>query len=133
MKKLWKIFLLLFLLTGCGRTETAKPKVVQQIRMSCGEINKVYTRDDKVRRVLYCLRQQETAGYPGCDPERQVGDEVRLELCFSDGTTRVWRQRCGKYLSRNLHRWQCLAQEDHRLRYLLLLMDSDFVAKEAVS
>lgn len=133
MKKLWKIFLLLLLLTGCGKAEPAKPRVVQQVRVTCGGITKVYTRDDKVRRVLYCLRQQETAGFSPCDPERQVGEEVRVELLLSDGACRVYRQRCGRYVSRDRHRWRRLAEEDHRLKYLLYLMEPDIVANDAVN
>ena len=120
---------MLLLFTGCGRAEPARPRVVTAVRVACGETIKEFTRDDKIRRVLYCLRKQEMAGYPGCDPERQTGQEVRVELQFSDGTSSVCRQRCGRYVSKDLHRWQRMAEEDHRLRYLFYLMKSDTVAK----
>ena len=130
MKK-WKIFLLLtlFLLTGCQGKPSAKPKVVQQIRVTCGGEEKRYTQDGKMRRILYCLRRFSMAGYPDCDPERQKGQEVRVELRFSDGSRGVWYQRCGKYVSPGLHRWRKM-EEDHSLRYLFYLMPSDIVAKE---
>lgn len=128
--KKWKIFLLLplFLLTGCQKGEPAKPRVVEQIQVRCGDLTRVYTQDDKMRRILCCLRQLELAGYPGCDPERQAGNEVRVELRFSDGSCSIWYQRCGSYVSRDLHRWRQLRREDNSLRYLLYLMGSDTVA-----
>ena len=130
MKK-WKIFLLLplLLLTGCKKNQPAKPKVVQAIRVMCGEEEKVYTREEKMRRILYCLRRIELSGYPNCDPERQRGEEVRMELEFSDGSREVWYQRCDRFLSPGLRRWQNLREEDPSLRYLFYLMRSDTVAK----
>ena len=136
MKGKWKIFLLLplFLLTGCEKKEAAKPKVVQQIRVTCGDVSRLYTRDDKMRRVLYCLRRQETAGYAPCDPERLLGEDLRVEMRLSDGTSRVYRQKRGRYVSRDLHRWRNLRDgQDYRLRYLLYLMESDAVANGAPS
>ena len=131
--KKWKIFLLLplFLLTGCQKAEPAKPKVVQAIRVVCGAEEKIYTREDKMRRILYCLRQMELSGYPSCDPERQIGEEVRVVLEFSDGSREIWYQRCDRFLSPGLRRWQNLRKEEPSLRYLFYLMRSDTVAKGA--
>ena len=131
MKK-WKIFLLLPLLflSGCREKEIPKPKVVQQIRVACGEEEKHYTQDGKIRRILYCLRRLSMAGYPDCDPERQKGPEVRVELLFSDGSCRVWYQRCGCFVSPGLGRWRQMQEEEHSLRYLFYLMPPDTVAKE---
>lgn len=141
MKRNWKLFLMMglaFLLTGCRAAEPAPTPVVEQIRVTChrgqAELTRSYTQEDKLQRILYHLRQQDYDGYAKNDPERLAGDDLRMELLFSDGTCRIYRQRCDRYLSRDLHRWRNIPQEQgKRLRYLLYLMESDAVANGAAS
>lgn len=141
MKRNWKILLMVSLtliLTGCRAEKLEPTPVVEQIRVTCRqgqeELTRSYTREDKLGRILYHLRLQDYYGYAKTDPERMLGDDLRMELFFSDGSCRVYRQRCDRYLSRDLHRWRNIPQKQgKRLRYLLYLMESDAVANGAAS
>ncbi len=132
-RKFLALFLLLSLLTGCCRAEAVPPPVVtaaEVLTLDRGRtLTGYYTREEKLRRVLYCLRCQPRRGEASASPAQMAGTRTLIRLTLSDGSVRTCRIRCGRYLSVDGHRWQALGGENRRLAYLLRLMPSDPVAK----
>lgn len=121
--------------TGCRERVAYCPSVVTGVEVLCRdrgeELVRHYTDGAKLRRVLVCLRQQTMGGNVRVDPERLRGRALQVNLRMSDGSTRIYRQKCGRFQSKDGRRWQAVRQGGDRLYYLLLLMPSDPVAKTA--
>lgn len=113
MRKCWKFLIILFLclsVAGCGRKPPAQIRVVTQVDVvydyGYGQIQRHYTQPQKIQLVLNYLRLQENLGPADMDPERVKGSAFRIDVRLSDGTGRVYYQRCGRYLSKEYHSWQ---------------------------
>ena len=98
MKKMLFLLVILLSLTCC----TPKPhyKVVQQIHITSPAGECRYDAPEKVQKYLYYLRSLKTWGPAELDTLQ--GEDYRITLRYSDGTSRVYRQKGT----------QCLAVED---------------------
>ena len=134
MKKRWKFLCLIILsllsFPGCGQKAVYQPPVVTGISITCRRedrlITRNYTRPEKVHRLLCYLRRQPTKGYARVDPERVMGDAFWIRVQLSDGRSRIYRQRCGRFLSVDCSRWKNIDEAyGRRLYYLLYAIPED--------
>ena len=123
------IILLLCMLSGCGgdrvgETKPAGYRVVTQIhvfqRNTFGETEYRYEDPERMQQILNYLRWVDPYGIPEEDPMTQPGEEFVIRMYYSDGTTKIYHQRCDRYLRVGEGAWKKIAPERGReLRGLL--------------
>ena len=117
MKKIGKLTLYLCLfaifLSGCV-TKGRKPlcRVVTQVDISCQQedvhIYRHYTDNQKMEYVLLYLRLLEPLGIPDTDPEQIPADVYEITLQFSDGCSKIYRQKDHRYLAAGTLPWKII-------------------------
>ena len=117
-KKLIFPLIILFFLSGCS----AKPhyKVVTQIEVSSDENRYRYHTHPKMEKFLYYLRSLETWGPAELD--QLTEPEFQIALTFSDGSTKIYRQRGSQSLTVNNGSWRKI--KDDRGSKLPLLLEA---------
>lgn len=138
MKKLQKftffLFILPMLLSGSVSASLQRnispPQMVTQVRIVCqhkkSTMTRCYTQPHKMEPVLNYLRLLKYKGQADTDPERLTGDRFEITLYYSNGQSRIYRQRSNRYLSKNAHAWEKIDPEQARLLYpMLQSMPSD--------
>ena len=133
MGKFLAFIMACLLLTGCGQKAAPRVNLVTAVEVTWtrdGQTSQAtYTQPGKIRRFLYYLRRQETAGYAQVKPEGMEGSMCRIRVYLSDGSVRVWRQRADRFVSVDYHRWKNLeAPWGKRIYLLLRLIPPDPVA-----
>ena len=129
MGKYFKL-LLLFLgclwLCGCKSkpVQPTAPVLVTQVDIHAqhqGQMASYHYLDArKMEAVLYYLRTLENLGPAKTDPERIIGDSYRIDVIFSDGSRRIYRQQANRFLSRNSRPWHRINAGRAALLYPLL-------------
>ena len=116
IKKLLFLLILVFFLSGCS----AKPqyKVVTQIEVSSYENRFRYHTHPKMEKFLYYLRSLETWGPAELD--QLAEQEFQIILSFSDGSTKIYRQRGSQCLAVNDGGW-CKIDNERGSKLPLLL------------
>lgn len=134
-QKLFLIAFFLCILSGCSKINSAENnsalyRVVDRIDISSyheGTLEQFsYSTPQKMESILFYLRQLDYQGKAHTDPERICGDSYQITVIVSDGTTRNYRQRANRYLSRDHHPWECIDPKQAEILYpLLQSMSSD--------
>lgn len=127
MGRFWKCFSLLllpFLLTGCKKATHTPPSLVTQVTVTGiiqdSPVQADYSDPQKMEVILFYLRGLESLGRPDRDPERILGDHVRITVTLSDGSCHIYHQRANRFLSRDSQPWQRIdPQKAHLLAPLL--------------
>ena len=138
MRKLqyFSMFLLLlpFVFAGSAgrhlREKPALPLLVTQIRVAghdgSNTLSRQYTQPAKIGHVLRYLRWLDHGGIADTDPEQLTGSSFDITIYYSDGQTRIYRQRADRYLSKNCRPWEKIDPEQaHILLPLLRALPSD--------
>lgn len=137
MGRYWKIFWLVLFVAVSLRSQQApdRPRyrpiaVVTRVEVSCREgsyqLRRVYTRPEKMEKILNYLRLQKNMGAPMEDPERMLGAAYRILVETSDGTSHIYQQRLDRYLSRDYKPWQKIESEQAgQLRRILQMNRTD--------
>ncbi|MBE6975688.1 MAG: hypothetical protein E7439_00605 [Ruminococcaceae bacterium] len=109
----------------------AKPlQVVTQIDVTYenGAIRTVrhYKDAGKMKQVLNYLRLIDPYGTPALDPEYIKGSDFRIELTYSDGSSKVYRQKADRYMQIDDGPWRSInPARAEELSLLLGQMESD--------
>lgn len=122
MKKLLFLLIFLFLLVGCS----AKPhyKVVEQIHITSPTGEYRYDAPDKVQKYLYYLRSLKTWGPAELDALQ--GNEYRITLHYSDGSSRIYRQWGNQCLAIGSGGWKKIRSDNgDKLKLLLEAVSPD--------
>lgn len=116
MGRNWKLLLIIlycFSLSGCKKAlspEPAQLNLVQQIDISYYKegvhLQRHYTDADKMDTVLFYLYSLSPLGRAEEDPEHIAADSCKITLAMTNGETRIYRQRGGRYLSVDCKPWQ---------------------------
>ena len=132
MRKLQYAFILLlficFLLAGTTaahlRKKPSEPVLVTQIRITghtgTEALDRLYIQPEKTGTILNYLRWLTRKGSADPDPEALDNSYFDITLYYSDGETRVYRQRGTQYLSKNHRAWEKLDPEQGQ--YLLPIL-----------
>ena len=128
--KLTLLVVIMCLISGCSRAEAPVSRVVTKIDVVCTQSNtqviRTYKHPKKMEALLYYLRTLRYCGKADTDPEQIRGDAYHIVLTYSDGTSRVYRQRANRYLSRDARPWEQIDPRQGRsLPLLLKLMPED--------
>ena len=116
MKKILFLLLLIPFISGCPQQGPCR--VVTDIHITSGEKQYHYNSPRKIDKILIYLRSLETWG-PAVLDELE-GAEYRITLTFSDGSTKVYRQRNYRCLSVNNGNWLRIYPENAEKLPLLL-------------
>ena len=122
MKKLVFLRSVAVLLTGCR----AKPhyKVVEQIHITSSTGEYRYHAPDKVQKYLYYLRSLKTWGPAELDTLH--GDEYRITLHYSDGSSHIYRQWGNQCLAIGNGGWKKIRSDNgDKLKLLLEAVPPD--------
>ena len=125
MEKIIKMLMLTLcvLLCGCSHRQP-QSRLVTGIHVQAQQqqviLDRTYTDPEKMEAVLYYLRALEQRQPVSNDPERYAGRQDRIELTYSDGTTRQIFQRCDQFLSEDLGPWQTVDRKKAAFLYPLL-------------
>lgn len=136
-KLLSAIFILLIscaIFAGCMhfimKNEPAPVRVVTQIDITYenGAIStqRHYQDATKMRHVLNYLRQIDPYGTPAVDPEIVRGSHFKIELSFSDGSSKIYRQKADRYMQIDGGEWKTIdPARAEELSLLLGQLESD--------
>ena len=122
MKKFLLLLFSLFMLTGCA--PQPHYKVVEQIHITSPMGEYRYDAPDKVQKYLYYLRSLKTWGPAELDALH--GDEIRITLQYSDGSSRQYRQLGNQCLSIGSGGWKKIRSDNgDKLKLLLEAVPPD--------
>lgn len=129
IKKLLLVISLLFL-TGCAPLSPPANRFVTgvqvQLHRSGQQLQRTYTDPQKIETVLYYLRALDAQRPAPFDPERLDGARCRIDLQYSDGTTKHIFQVADRFLSEGFHPWKWVDPKKTAFFYpLLKSMPSD--------
>ena len=122
-----------FLLSSCSnKAAPENPPQMHYVTEICisydgssGSGTRCYTSAAEMQPILNYLRRLKQLGAPSEDPEAISGDEFRIQLNYSDGTDKLYRQRCGRYLKEGSAPWQLIdAGSGKILKELLLAIEN---------
>ena len=129
------IVLMALLCGGCGRAsspdrEPGPFRVVAQIQVLYRNgplsVRRSYTREDKMQQVLNYLHRIDPYGTPGEDPETAGGSDFLIELLYTDGSKKEYRQRSDRFMQINGGPWKQIDPEKAEdLSRILCELDSD--------
>ena len=117
MKKAITIFILFcftsIIMSGCLANHSRPlTKVVTQVDISCQQedvnISRHYTDSQKMEYVLLYLRLLKRKGKPDADPDTMDKDIYEITVHFSDGSSRLYRQKAHRYFSEGSGAWQMI-------------------------
>ena len=130
MKKFKNIWVLpmafLFFLSGCTRKLPTVYRAVTAVditfRYEDTQLQRHYTQNDKMESVLLYLRLLKPLGKPISSPPADDRDVYDITVRFSDGSTKLYRQKAHRFISRREQVWERIdpaqaAQLYHLLRY----------------
>ncbi len=131
MKRIFAAVLLVLMLSGCGSIDaqiSGTPRLVTRIRASFDSgslrLHRIYEDDEKMRWVLYYLRELDRK--EACDAPPPAAEWAEIEVSFSDGSREVYQQWGQEYFRKDEEPWQRIDPEQAReLPLLLGLMESD--------
>ena len=114
--------------SGCiqfvPQTEEKPIRVVTQIDITFdnGAIHaqRHYQDAQKVRQILNYLRLIDPYGRPTVDPELVYGSQFYIELSYSDGSKKVYRQKADRYMQIDGGEWKTI--NPNRAEELSLLL-----------
>ena len=112
------------------RTEPAPVRVVTQINITYenGAIRtqRHYQTSEKMTQVLNYLRLIDPYGRPAVNPEMVSGSQFYIELAYSDGSSKIYRQKADRYMQIDGGDWQTInPARAEELSLLLGQMESD--------
>lgn len=119
---------------GCmhfiSKTEPSPVRVVTHIDITYenGAIRtqRHYQDSGKMSQVLNYLRLIDPYGRPAVDPEFVAGSQFHIELAFSDGSRKIYRQKADRYMQIDGGDWQTInPARAEELSLLLGQMESD--------
>lgn len=128
------IVLLCSLVGGCMhfviRTEPAPVRVVTYIDITYEngtiQTQRHYEDAGKMKQVLNYLRLIDPYGRPAVDPEIVGGSHFHIELAYSDGSSKVYRQKADRYMQIDGGDWKTIdPTRAEELSLLLGQMESD--------
>lgn len=128
------IVLLCSLVGGCMhfviRTEPAPVRVVTHIDITYEngtiQTQRHYEDAGKMKQVLNYLRLIDPYGRPAVDPEIVGGSHFHIELAYSDGSSKVYRQKADRYMQIDGGDWKTIdPTRAEELSLLLGQMESD--------
>ncbi len=133
MRKIWILLCYVLFLSACTAApakQSTPPSVVTEVDVSYhyGDIHlrRHFTDTRKIDIVLYYLYDLSPCGTPKEDPEQIWGDNCRILLTESDGSSHIYRQQGGRYLSVDNRPWQTVSQNKTAVFFSLLMqMESD--------
>ncbi len=131
MKKRKFLFLLIVLcaLSGCNRQVAGGDSpslytVTEQIDILCCRDGNTqhfsYRSPEKMEVILNYLRHLDYKGKAHTDPERIMGDRYEISVISIDGSSRIYRQRTDRYLSRDNGPWELIDPKIGNKLYPLL-------------
>lgn len=133
--RVWAMTLaLFFLLVGCCRmipeSQNAPYRVVTQIHILYQngrlEAERSISKPDKLQSILDYLRQIDPYGTPFENPEEVSGSNFHITVLYSDGTSRLYRQRADRYMCIDDGPWKRIdPQKALELSRLMGAMASD--------
>ena len=114
-----KIALLVFfmffcLFTGCRKqTPPAAPlRLITGVQITeeipGNPILHQYTQPQQIDAIIVYLSGLRPYGIADRNPERVSGAAYRIEVFFSDGTSRIYRQRANRYFSKDCRTWRLI-------------------------
>ena len=136
-KYLYLIFilgLLCSMIGGCmhfvTKTDQTPVRVVTHIDITYEngaiQTQRHYEDADKMKQVLNYLRLIKPYGQPAVDPEIIKGSHFHIELSFSDGSSKVYRQKADRYMQIDGGDWKAIdPTRAEELSLLLGQMESD--------
>ena len=136
-KRLYLFFiigLLCSLLGGCmhfiTRPAQMPVRVVTHINITYDNGNiqtkRHYEDSAKVNQVLNYLRMIDPYGRPAVDPEILAGSHFHIELAYSDGSSKIYRQKADCYMQIDGGEWKTIdPARAEELSLLLGQMESD--------
>lgn len=135
LRRMGALFFAVCLLTGCTRQLPAPTayRVVSQIHIQY-ENQQLHRRwhlhsDEKMGAVLTCLRLLDPYGTPPEDPETAQGSDLSIDIVYSDGSRKRYRQRSERYLQVDDGPWKCIDRDAAlQLCALLGVLTSDIPA-----
>jgi hypothetical protein len=111
-----------------GEQEEFRVVIGVTLRYDNGPLHaqRVYTSENKMQRVLDYLRLIDPYGRPAVDPEFVAGSQFHIELAFSDGSRKIYRQKADRYMQIDGGDWQTInPARAEELSLLLGQMESD--------
>ena len=120
---MWMFLALLCILSGCGNyrggeTTPTGYRVVWKIEVTYRNGDQTalrsYEDQEKMQMILTYLRWIDPYGTPAEDPMAQQGQEFDVRLCYSDGTTKTYQQRCDRYMRVGEGPWKKIDPEHAR-------------------
>ena len=85
-----------------------------------------YEDDKKMNQVLNYLRLIDPYGRPAVDPEIIKGSQFHIELAYSDGSSKVYRQKADRYMQIDGGDWKTIdPARAEELSLLLGQLESD--------
>lgn len=120
-------------LCGCSHVnvkEPAQPTLVDRIEVLYNnhdvQLQRSYTSTDKIDTILFFLYGLSPVGRVEEDPEQIAEKRCEVTAVLSNGKTRIYRLRGGRYLSANCKPWQKIdSQKADWLFTVLVSMPSD--------
>ncbi len=128
MKRIWILFAICLLLTGCGGKSRTSYRVVTGVEVAYSRagdtIHRTYTKQGSMGSILTYLRLLRPFG--PTVPKESFDTSCTIKLQYSDGTDSVYLQQGNRYLQRDGEEWQNIDRSRATLLYpLLLLLPSD--------
>ena len=127
------IMFLMCILSGCGNRhgeETAPTayRVVWKMEVTYQngdwEGQRSYEDPEQMQMIMNYLRWIKPKGTPTEDPMTQQGEEIDVQLYYSDGTTKTYHQRCSRYFREGEGPWENVDPEQAgELSRLLGILD----------
>lgn len=124
---LW-VFVILITFCGCRQEPLeTNPEcvVVQRIELSRGALQRVYTQNEKMEKVLDYLRMADPYGQPEEDPLTTPGSRYQIRIYCSDGQQKSYYQISDRFLSSDGIHWQKIKKGMEGQLDALLAMPSD--------
>jgi hypothetical protein len=122
----WLILILIAVaLSGCqmqqGSGESVGRPVIQRIEFTGDSGCKIFTNEEKMRKILNKIRLLGQKFSPEVDPEDIPGEELSLCILRCDGTCQEYRFKDDQYVRQGKRAWQ--QTESRQLVALRLLLE----------
>lgn len=109
-------FAVVLLLCGCRKEEIVPHRVVTRIDVTCQAfdtyIHRSYTDSEKMQMILFHIRSIGQKHTPDVDPEALDSPTICITLRFSDGSTKIYRQKDNRFWQEDTQPWKKIGPEN---------------------